>query len=233
MPTQRSLHASPKGDRAGVLRRRDGPAFAAQGPTGPAVPPGPSMPAAAPAVAPTAAWSVSGTLASAAAPVSRLASTSRARWCEVCGVRCGWRVALGGGLVRGQAFARMSASPPGSAGGSVRVCSRSGSSRTARAGFHRAAARRNTRRGSVSSSLCVRLVVGAGGKPAPPPHAAGARGFFGSLPRLLLAVHELSHEGRTLGLADDEAAPHHVRALRRPDTGPARGYLPAVPSGAR
>ena len=127
----------------------------------------------------------------------------------------------------------MSASPPGSAGGSVRVCSRSGSSRTARAGFHRAAARRNTRRGSVSSSLCVRLVAGAGGKPAPPPHAAGARGFFGSLPRLLLAVHELSHEGRTLGLADDEAAPHHVRALRRPDTGPARGYLPSVPSGAR
>jgi hypothetical protein len=60
--------------------------------------------------------------------------------------------------------------------------------------------------------MCVRLVAGAGGKPAPPPHAAGARGFFfGSLPRLLLAVHELSLEGRTLGLADDEAAPHRVR----------------------
>ena len=102
MPTQRSLHASPKGDRAGVLRHRDGPALTAQRPAGPAVPPGPSTPAATPVVAPTAARLASGTLASAAAPVSRLASTSRARWCEVCGVRCGWRVALGGGLVRGR-----------------------------------------------------------------------------------------------------------------------------------
>eukprot|EP01046_Picozoa_sp_COSAG06_P061716 COSAG06_NODE_13647_length_1235_cov_2.011444_1_plen_176_part_10 len=51
MPTQRSLHASPEGDRAGVLRHRDGPALTAQRPAGPAVPPGPSTPAATPVVA--------------------------------------------------------------------------------------------------------------------------------------------------------------------------------------
>ena len=117
-------------------------------------------------------------------------------------------MAFGGGLVR----SRSGRPHVGIAAGLGRrqrsICSRKSPSRTARAGFCRAAARRNTRRGSVPSNLCARLVAVAVSTPPPPPHAVGARGFCGSLPWLLLAVHGLSRKGRTPGLADDEGTPH-------------------------